>query len=571
MKRIPDRVWLGIVVALASVAGVASVLVVFSAPLTIEDDARQFVFWMADWRDKGLFGDDLVASYWRSVSPWLFTAFYRGLDFIGVEPVTTARLLPAILFPLTGLFGFRFARAISSDACVACGGAIFLVLLLMVDYGVVSATPRAFAPLFFLIFLDGLVRRSIPTTAVSLFCLAGVYPATAIIAVTTLSIALIDFRERPRIDVSRANLTLVAVGVLAAVGGVVPFLAHSAQFGPVVTPDTATQFATFGSGGRSSVFRSDGSLDFVCQERIGVFRGCEGFLQPLLLFAALSVAPTLLLVRHIRSGGKTGSAIPFFVEAASVIWFVIAVFFAFKLHVPSRFVLRVAAVSIVLPLGVVVSEIVRKGVTAAFVGRVRLRAEVALIAFVFLTAAILGIVGLRHSFFTWRHTRLAAEIASLPAGATVAGFVMDADFVPILAKRRVLFSYELAVAYHLGYYRQIDARMRDMAEAELTPDAAVLADRLSRYAIDVYLVDKERLAKRSMDARFARMLGDFVERKKAELGGASTAMAQLAPGCLRGTFDGIEMLDVPCLISAARQESVSGGEVRGSSRNPPQR
>ena len=47
---------------------------------------------------------------------------------------------------------------------------------------------------------------------------------------------------------------------------------------------------------------------------------------------------------------------------------------------------------------------------------------------------------------------------------TVAGFVKDADFVPVMAgwnKRQVLFSRELSVALHLGYYqRQIEIRMK---------------------------------------------------------------------------------------------------------------
>jgi hypothetical protein len=97
--RQSERAWLWLVVALGALAGIAAAAPGFLQPLTIQDDARQFVFWMAEWRDESLFRGDLVADYWRSVSPWLYVAIFRVAELMGVEPVATARILPAILFP----------------------------------------------------------------------------------------------------------------------------------------------------------------------------------------------------------------------------------------------------------------------------------------------------------------------------------------------------------------------------------------------------------------------------------------------------------------------------------------
>ena len=550
---------LGIVLALAGIAGLAALMVGFSGPLTVQDDARQFVFWMAEWRDESFFRGDLVAEYWRSVSPWLFTAVYRAFDLVGIEPLTTARILPIILFPATGFFAFRFARAISDDPRVAALGALLLLLGLVSDDGVVSATPRAFAPLFFLIFLDGLARRLTLQVAIGLFCLAGVYPHLAIVGTTVLGIVFVDFTNGPRLKFAKADLTLLAAGVVAAVAGVTPFLVESGQFGPTVTPETATQFATFGPGGRSSVFGPDGTIDFACGRRIGLFAGlpgCEGFASPVfwLAIAAVAAPPALVFVRYLRSNGRSGSPIPFAVVLAGFAWFAIAALVAFRLHLPNRFVVRAIPMMTQLCLGLLIGEFIRDRLAAGSAGA-RAKSRVAITVGIVVLAVFGALVAtqtLRY-FKTWKRPSLAEAIASLPVGTVIAGFVSDTDYVPLLAKRRVLFSIELAVGYHLGYFRQIEARMQDMVEAELTPDVTVLADRLARNAVDVYLVEAGRVADRQSDENFARILGDFVEQKRAELGDAPTALSRLAPPCRQGTFDGIEVLDARCLIAAAQR------------------
>lgn len=555
MDRISERGWLGLVVLLAAVAGAVSTWTGFAAPLTIQDDARQFVFWMAEWRNQDLFAGDLVADYWRSVTPWLFASFYRAFDFLGIVPVTTARLLPVILFPLTALFAFRFARAISPDPRVACLGALFLMLALVSSDSVVSATPRAFAPLFFLIFLDGLARRTMVQMAIGLFCLAGFYPIVAVVAATALGIALIDFSDRPRIKLSAANLAFVAVGLLASAVGVAPFLIDSTQFGPTATVDAAREMATFAADGRTSVFGPDGKIDFICHRRIGLVKDCDSLFDPfvLFLFVAMAAAPTFLLVRHIKSCGKSGSVIPFVVGVAAVSWFVVAAIFAFKLHVPNRFILRVTPAAVALPYGLLVGEAVRNGLAFAFSNGTRRRIEI--IAMLIGLIGYLAIVaGQSHRYFaTWNNPNLAAAIADLPVGTTVAGFVKDADFVPIMAKRQVLFSRELSVALHLGYYQQIEIRMRDMLDVQWTPDMAVLTEKLGRHPVDIFMITAEGLSKRVLGGRFEGMLGNFVERKRAEFGDAPTALSRLAPNCQRGTFDGIQLLDAQCLIATAKQ------------------
>ena len=554
MERQSGRGWLWLALTLAALAGIAALAIGLFRPLTIQDDARQFIFWMAEWRDENTFRGDLVADYWRSVSPWLYVVVFRVADFLALDPITTARLLPVILFPATAYFAYRFSEAICRDPRLACLSTILLLTWLVSDDSVVSSTPRAFAPLFLMMFLDGMARRSILEVAAGLFCLAGIYPNVAIVAATTLGIVLVDLGGRPRLALTRANLTLFAAGAVAALAGVAPLLVESGHFGPIVTPETATGFATFHPGGRSSLIGPDGAIDFACQSRIGVLPklpGCDGWASPVFWLVVLAAAlpPALVFRRYLKTGGRSGSPIPLAVVIAAFVWFTIGIAVAFKLHIPSRFVVRTVPMMTLLCLGLTVGTFLqnrlRPGTRSEFLatsvgGGLLLAGLAALVATV-----------TSDDFRTWKHQALAGTVASYPVGTVFAGFVDDTDNIPVFTQRRVLFSSELAIAYHLGYYRQIEARMRDMAVAEFTPDAAVLAERLERNAVDVYLVDERRLA--DPDRKFDHLLGGFVEELKAGRGGAQTALSRLAGSCNRGTFDRIAVLDAHCLIAAARQ------------------
>ncbi len=553
MGRESERGWLWLALALGASAGIAALAAVVFRPLVIQDDARQFVFWMAEWRDETLFRGDLVADYWRSVSPWLYVVIFRAADFVGIDPITTVRILPVILFPASAYFSFRFCRAISDEPRLACMATLFLLSWLIVEDGVVSSTPRAFAPLFLLVFLDGLARRSIVEITAGLFCLAGIYPHVALVAATVLCIIFIDFSGRPKLALTKANFVLLAAGAVAVIAGIAPFLFESSQFGPIVTPESAREFVTFGPDGRTSLFGRDGRIDFACGMRtIGIFDGCDGLSSPVfwLWTAGVSLAPALLFLRTLKTGGRSGSPIPLAVVLAAFAWFAIAIILAFRLHIPSRFVVRTVPMVSWLCLGLVIGTFFRHWPKPGTRGeRFATFAGTGILLALFAGLALPRTLA---HFRIWQHPALAEAVASYPPGTLFAGFVEDTDFIPLLAERRVLFSVELAVAYHLGYYRQIDARMRDMVEAELTPDPAVLAGKLEQNAVDIYLVNKNRLAEPSIDKKFAQQLGDFVPEQIARLGGAPTALSRLVPACSRGTFDGVEVLDAHCLIAAAR-------------------
>ena len=111
---------IGLVLALcyAILPPVEAMVQAFSQPFTIQDDARQFLFWMQQWRNPALFVGDPIAEYFQAVTPFGFKAMHWLLDMVGLEPFTANKLLPLPLFLATAYFSYRIAWLIYPVAAI---------------------------------------------------------------------------------------------------------------------------------------------------------------------------------------------------------------------------------------------------------------------------------------------------------------------------------------------------------------------------------------------------------------------------------------------------------------------
>ena len=55
--------WLFISIIVSILFGCAGLKLSFESAYTIQDDARQYIFWMQQFKDSSLFQDDLIADY----------------------------------------------------------------------------------------------------------------------------------------------------------------------------------------------------------------------------------------------------------------------------------------------------------------------------------------------------------------------------------------------------------------------------------------------------------------------------------------------------------------------------
>jgi hypothetical protein len=147
-----------------------------------------------------------------------------------------------------------------------------------------------------------------------------------------------------------------------------------------------------------------------------------------------------------------------------------------------------------------------------------------------------------------RSPALIEAIAALPKDEVVAGFVSDLDFVPVQARRSVLFTYEHAIPYQKGYFLQMMARVNVMRDIFLTRDPAVFARQLSVFRIDWFFVGKKNMAEARILPRFRGFFGpELATEEEAGLKLGPTVLAQRATACTAGEIDGILMLDAACL------------------------
>jgi hypothetical protein len=83
------------------------------------------------------------------------------------------------------------------------------------------------------------------------------------------------------------------------------------------------------------------------------------------------------------------------------------------------------------------------------------------------------------NFVQDRTPEISAYLRTLPPETIVLAPPVESDSVPAFSGRRVLMNREYALAYHLGYYREVERRVRDgiaMYYAETPRQLVALAD-----------------------------------------------------------------------------------------------
>ncbi|NEQ95498.1 MAG: hypothetical protein F6K30_01985 [Cyanothece sp. SIO2G6] len=149
----PYRFWWAASLLVALIYALLALQQAVSHPFVVQDDARQFVFWMQRWQDPSLFPDDWIADYFESVTPWGFKGLYGLAIALGISPFTVNIGLPLILGLITTYYLFRLTMGILPVPFTAWVACVLLNQTLWMKDDLVSATPRAFVYPCFLAFL----------------------------------------------------------------------------------------------------------------------------------------------------------------------------------------------------------------------------------------------------------------------------------------------------------------------------------------------------------------------------------------------------------------------------------
>lgn len=172
----PIFFWFTLSMTLAVVCGILGLQQAFSSEYVVQDDARHHVFWMRRFFDPELFPNDIVTDYFQSISPLGYTAFYRMMAFVGIDPIFLSKLLPIVLGMIAT--GYCFALCLQLLP-VPFAGFIATLLLnqnLWLKDDLASGTPRSFLYPLFLAFLYYLVKRAFVPCFIIIFLQGLFYP-----------------------------------------------------------------------------------------------------------------------------------------------------------------------------------------------------------------------------------------------------------------------------------------------------------------------------------------------------------------------------------------------------------
>lgn len=519
-------------------------------PLAIQDDVRDFLLWGARITDPGALPGDYMADYWQSVSPPLFRWIFYAAASLGIRPYILAKFLPLPLLFICAAVGWRLAMAMTGNRPRAAFiAASFLLAGIIHEDSIFSGTPRSFSPALLLILFYAIVGKRDVVAGLAILLLAAFYPASAIVGFTMFALSKITSLRPPRIDFSLRSILFVGGTAILMVAAVTPFLLHESPWGPTLTLAQAHTMPNMMTlTGRSTIVGPSGGIGWLCSSRMGYFPAiisCGGDVPAaFLLDVPLAMPMIVLAVRAARKADPGPDRLYLIAFAATLFWYFIAIFVAFRLHLPSRYSQRVLEVLVGLGIGQMIGGWLESR-RSTETGNVRAMtiAIFTLLAVLYLTP----IPDVRHP----GDPQLIRHIATLPAETRIGGVSDDLDFIPALTGRSVLAAPEQAVPYQLGYYNKVAPNLRASLVMVSTPDINELRQTLSEHPADYILAERKMLEERRIDGRFPTVLPP--ESQAASLHLRKSRPAFLAePRCIDYRSAKFLLVDARCLLQSSR-------------------
>lgn len=466
----------------------------------IQDDARQHVFWMQRLVNPSLLRDDLYADYFASQAPPGYVMIFRLL-LPFTDLVTASKLLP----PFLGLMAAGFTYMLTVRLYPS-GPAAFLTTILGSWYvwqydDLATGSPRAFLLPLTAMLLYALVAGWRWWLVAGVVALEAVlYPSAAALGVVLVGARLVILDGwPPRLARDRRTwLAAVGSGVVALVL-LAPTLFGGSEFGPAVTAQAARTMPEFGPNGRTAFFSTDAYQFWVVSYRSGFDLRVSDRLFPNvpIFFGLLGLAcllPLAALVERRGIGQTVGpsltpaAVLAGQVIAASLLLFLAAHLLLFKLYLPARFVAWTAPLVLSIAAGVGVAALLTWLATCLKRSRPGLHVGAAVL--VLAGGLAMYPASFDGNFVTDRTPGITAYLRALPPDTVVVGAPVEADSVPAFSGLRVMTNREYALAYHTGFYGQVQERTRAAIDAYYAESPQQLAEVTAKYGVGVYLVNR---------------------------------------------------------------------------------
>ena len=545
--------WFGLSLIFALIYSLLELHQAFSSAYVVQDDARVYVSWMQRFLEPDLLPNDLIADYFQSVTPFGYTALYRLMAGVGIEPLLLSKLLPVFLRLFTT--GYCFAMCMQIFPVPAAGFVTTLLLnqnLSMRD-DLVSSTPRAFIYLLFIAFLYYLLRRSL-LPCLGAIALCGLfYPPFLFILAGILILRLWAFKVHPLPE--RINYLVCATGLGLSLLMMLPYALSSSKFGPVITGIEARALPAFSETGRIPFFddnllwflflgQHSGLLPNVFEHPLSLI----GLLLPILLrypyrfplvkLASITLLPQIILV--------------------SVGMFLAAHASLYKLFAPARYTRYTLKLVIILAAGIALIVIL-DAVFRWANQRTRLSARRQFL--VLGLTALLGIVLVFYPHFlkTFPNSNYIVGKAPTvyeffqkqPQDILIASLSEEVDNLPTFSRRSILVGWEYAVPYHVSYDRQIRQRATDLIRAQYTQNLAEVQNFIQTYKINFFMLDRaaftpKYISTNSWFRQWQPIAKDILARLEQ---GTTPALVGTLERCSVLETDGLIILQAKCIAT----------------------
>lgn len=549
--------WLAMSLAFSAYFANQALHQAFAAQFTVQDDARQHVFWMERFLDPQLFPNDLIADYFQAVAPTGYSAFYSLMAHLGINPMLLNKLLPMALGLITTAYCFGLCLRILPSPGAAFFSTLILNQSIWMQDDLVSATPRAFLYPLFLAFLYYLVKDS-RVACLAVIALQGLfYPSTVFITAGVLVLRLVSF-ERWRLSFSRARRDyLFCAAGLGVVLCVLLFYAFKLRsVGPVITASEARALPEFWSGGRTSFFGYDFWRFWMTRKRSGLLP--DPMLEDFPLYAALLLPLVIHYRRAFPLAQKIAEAIKILprIILTSLFMFVAAHLVLFKLHHPNRYTqhtLRIVfAIAAGLSLAIILDGLFN------WASRRNARQAVACTLTVIVIALLVMYPRFVESFpdakYRVGHLPALYEFFShQPKDALVASLAPEVRNIPTFSKRSILVAREYALPFHTRYYAQMQERATDLIAAHYSADLSTLQSFIRKYGVTFLMVDRrafnshyiERDSWMQQYQPAAAEALDQIER------GIVSALSKLMTTCVAFEDENYVVLSSECILNAS--------------------
>ncbi|MCT7976869.1 hypothetical protein [Laspinema olomoucense] len=486
--------WFSLSLTFAAIYGIMALQKAFNGEYIVQDDARQHVFWMQRFVNPDLFPGDYIADYFQSVAPAGYTAVYRGMALLGIEPLLFSKLLPIALALITTIYGFGLTLQLFPVPLAAFISSLLLNQSLWMKFDVVSATPRAFLYPLFVGFLYYLSRNQLVGSCVAIALLGLFYPQYVFIGSALFLFRLISWQSW-RISLSRNWRDYLFSGICLAVAFAVmlPYALKTNEYGPVLTAADAVTSPELWPGGRNPFYHENPFYFWLIGERSGIL---PPVLPPLIWVGI--VLPWVCrypsrfpLVSQLSPAGQVLKNL----ILAALLMFFTAHSVLFKLHLPSRYIDHSFRIVLAVATGILMAILMDWAlkVLTPFSGhRQQLMAAGMML---FFTVALIFYPNYTPSFPRTNYRPgpfpdLYQFFQQQPQDSLIASLSGEANNLPTFSHRSILVGREYAIPYHQGYYREFSQRMRDVIRAQYSGDKTVVQGVIEQYGIDFWLIEQ---------------------------------------------------------------------------------